>query len=73
MNEPSREPDNNLQKFMDKMGGWSVAELSRRSGLSEFTINKMLKFEKTSRRSKIRVAVPFEVPAKKIFPNDPEL
>lgn len=73
MKEQVKEPENKLQLFMDKMGGWSVAEVSRRSGLAEFTINKMLKLEKTSRRSKIRVAVPFEVPAKKIFPNDPEL
>lgn len=68
----SKEPENRLQEFIDSKG-YSVAELSRLSKISDKTIRKMLIREKTERRSKIKVAKPFSVPAKEIFPYDPEL
>lgn len=66
------EPENKLQKYMDAKG-YSIAELSRLSTISDKSIRKMLNRERTARRTKVKIAVFFQVEALKIFPHDPEL
>lgn len=66
------EPENRLSYYLDEKA-WSIAELARRAGITDKTVRRMLNRQKTARVSKIKVAKPFGISAKKIFPDDPEL